>query len=591
MPRPDSATAPDLSTVSASALALLLAVAASDCDRTETSSSSSAKQSESSTSHGGSNSEHSTGDLPGDKPPGSVEPPSPGPPAPAVFFTAGLKGYLEPCGCSADVLLGGAERVAGYVRNVRRRLPATAVLDAGDVLFQHETLETHRVPQARAKSEVVGSLLKSLGTVATVPGERDFALGPETYLEAMRSADVTPLAVNLDVEGADLAGTTVVSLGDWRLGVVWAVEPALFEDVDGASASPVDGRLGPAVATLRDEKKVDAVLALVHGRLGFVRALLSNHSGIDFGVVGHGPRETDQVQSVGDGYTLEAFTQGRYVGLLKLYGRDRQGPFVRAYEGSETELQKVEQQIDHVEETISELSPDEEGAQAPPLLDRMKERLEDLKNRRSELKQAEIEVPESRQSFLFRPIPIEPGYPIVEAIRQRRVEYNRQLEELNRQVSRQVPRPADGAPTYLGTNQCKSCHRPAHDFWKGTRHATALQTLQKRDKAFDQRCIGCHVVGYDEPGGSVLGKLTYERKVDGRRLRKDLRNVGCESCHGPGSKHRENPAADPASLEGFVADPGVEQCKQCHVPDHSPGFDFETYVDKITGDGHPRDSQ
>jgi hypothetical protein len=26
---------------------------------------------------------------------------------------------------------------------------------------------------------------------------------------------------------------------------------------------------------------------------------------------------------------------------------------------------------------------------------------------------------------------------------------------------------------------------------------------------------------------------------------------------------------------------------QCHVPEHSPKFDYESYVERITGEGHP----
>ena len=40
------------------------------------------------------------------------------------------------------------------------------------------------------------------------------------------------------------------------------------------------------------------------------------------------------------------------------------------------------------------------------------------------------------------------------------------------------------------------------------------------------KCIGCHTAGFGEPSG-YLRKMKDTKLVD----------VGCESCHGPGSKH------------------------------------------------------
>jgi hypothetical protein len=64
-------------------------------------------------------------------------------------------------------------------------------------------------------------------------------------------------------------------------------------------------------------------------------------------------------------------------------------------------------------------------------------------------------------------------------------------------------------------------------------------------------------------------------KVAGRE------NVGCESCHGPGSLHAEDP-----SSENITARPGQVVCVKCHNPENSPHFDFATYVPKILGPGH-----
>jgi hypothetical protein len=86
---------------------------------------------------------------------------------------------------------------------------------------------------------------------------------------------------------------------------------------------------------------------------------------------------------------------------------------------------------------------------------------------------------------------------------------------------------------YIGSDACKDCHKAAYAKWKGTPHARAYNDLVKAENPsncqFDPECIVCHTVGYRyQSGFPKVGK------------KGDLKNVGCESCHGPGSLHASN---------------------------------------------------
>jgi hypothetical protein len=59
--------------------------------------------------------------------------------------------------------------------------------------------------------------------------------------------------------------------------------------------------------------------------------------------------------------------------------------------------------------------------------------------------------------------------------------------------------------------------------------------------------------------------------------------VGCESCHGPGSNHAKAPAK--TNIARGV-DP--KTCVGCHDRENSPQFDYDTYVEKVLGPGHDR---
>jgi len=534
---------------------------------------------------GGGAGEDAVAALPGEERAGERRPESPGPKGPGIVALAGLEGYLEPCGCTADVMLGGAERIVGYVQAARELYTGSLMLDAGDTFFEERDIKSHLVPQEKARVEVVAAMHRAMGTRAMVPGERDFALGPELYRQQVEAAGAELLGANLEVGREDLEATVVEEVGDWRIGVVGAVQPDLFEGIEGVSATDPGPAVEKALEVLEDEE-VDATVLMHHGDLKSTKELVENHAAIDFAVVGHDPREPGGVDAVADGFTLEAYDQGRYVGVLKLFGAGRGEPFENARPGNETDLEKIDEKIAHVEKSLENVPPVGPGEEEPPIRKRLRERLERLEEKRGDIEEGDLKIPEDGRAFLYRSVPMKPGYPVARDIREKRVAYNRRLEELTKQVDRSIPEVEDGEPTYVGTDECKTCHTEAHGFWTGTSHAGAIDTLKERDKGWDEGCVKCHSVGYGEPGGSVVGKLQYEAEVDGETVHKDLRDVGCESCHGPGSAHRSAPVGEdgaPRAIDSG-ADPAV--CKECHVPEHSPRFNYETYVREITGDGH-----
>lgn len=127
-----------------------------------------------------------------------------------------------------------------------------------------------------------------------------------------------------------------------------------------------------------------------------------------------------------------------------------------------------------------------------------------------------------------------------------------------------IPRlPLAGGDAFAGSSSCAPCHEKADRVWKDSLHAKALATLEKEGHQRDPECVGCHVVGLDKVGGFESAHKTP-----------DLADVGCESCHGPAARH----AKDPGVKLGKV---GAASCAPCHVPEHSPKFDFNSYWKRI----------
>ncbi|MEZ4330934.1 MAG: multiheme c-type cytochrome [Myxococcota bacterium] len=115
---------------------------------------------------------------------------------------------------------------------------------------------------------------------------------------------------------------------------------------------------------------------------------------------------------------------------------------------------------------------------------------------------------------------------------------------------------------YSGNDVCGVCHELEQATWHYTKHASAYDTLVAHGADRRTDCVGCHVVGFEQPGGFDL-----------LRRPPHLEGVGCESCHGRGGPH-----LSPDFVKG---DDYARVCSSCHNPTHSLGFDYATFHPRI----------
>ncbi|MGP0628094.1 multiheme c-type cytochrome [Nitrospina sp. 32_T5] len=141
-------------------------------------------------------------------------------------------------------------------------------------------------------------------------------------------------------------------------------------------------------------------------------------------------------------------------------------------------------------------------------------------------------------------------------------EYNQEIEALFFETLK-AKRAKDRTQVYATESTCKTCHADTHETWSGSRHAHAYATLKEVNKSFDPECLKCHTTGFEKPGGFISEIDTPE-----------LKNVQCEMCHGARLDHSRAP-------QGKFAEEARGACSQCHVPKHSPNFNYETYWPKI----------
>ncbi len=128
---------------------------------------------------------------------------------------------------------------------------------------------------------------------------------------------------------------------------------------------------------------------------------------------------------------------------------------------------------------------------------------------------------------------------------------------------------------YVGSRYCKLCHDYEYEKWSTSqpvvprseagRHADAFATLEKIGSDYDPECVICHVVGMQYQSGFVSPTKTPE-----------LKDVGCENCHGPGSEHLK-------SLGAVETSGPISTCTDCHTAENSIGYagNEKQYFEKI----------
>ena len=121
------------------------------------------------------------------------------------------------------------------------------------------------------------------------------------------------------------------------------------------------------------------------------------------------------------------------------------------------------------------------------------------------------------------------------------------------------------APTYVGAEKCKICHKTEYESWSQMKHAKVLDLLTPEQQK-DPKCLGCHTTGYGKTETQLAG-------------------VQCEACHGPGSEYK-SPAVmkDPekAKAAGLTL-PDKAVCETCHNK-NSPNFKGFNYEEmKVKG--------
>jgi len=501
---------------------------------------------------------------------GQAAPTTPAKPTFTLFALAELRGQIGPCGCTSDPL-GDISRTVEVVDAARKQGPVL-VVDAGSTLYSQSPVPDHLATQEELKADLIADIYQhDLKVGALGVGPMDLAKGPgELRMPRVVSNWQAPRSKpdELDDVGGAKVGVFTVIAEDAIKGV------QVTDPVATGKAEVQKLKAGGAqvvVALVQAPSKKDAV------------KLIKAIGGIDFAVAGLGLEapEPDRVsiepEKVGDGWMVVPANRGQVVSRIDVYLRGG-SPFVDAVgqAAAAAKLASLDKQLAALDADLAKFKAD---ASADPAFVKQKEaERAQLAQQRDGLKAHPMLVPDKGSYFTLDQIRINKTLACSVPTQDKVKHYDSAAGEANVKAAagKPVPPAAKGEATYVGMASCGDCHDDAVKFWQKTVHAQAWQTLVDRGQQFDYECIGCHVTGFEKPGGSNLAHND------------NLRDVQCEVCHGPASIHVAK-GGEEKPLAVRRAPPQDYCANQCHTHEHSDTFQYEAYLRDIVGPGHGED--
>ncbi|MBJ79800.1 MAG: hypothetical protein CMH60_00620 [Myxococcales bacterium] len=469
----------------------------------------------------------------------------------SVGLISGLRGTLAPCGCTSKPL-GGLSRLA-QVLEERSELDELLVL-GNSFSDPHDTMKASAKVKEQ-KDKLLLEFFQRLRSGVMVPGDTERRPSAEIYQGLAQSKNLLMLDGLRNDATLEAVSSTIRTYNDFKLGLIG---------------------VNDAADNLLSQLAHESVRLRAHGA-GFIIVLdagpyidlasnVKELIGIDV-LLRASTSDQASEKIVGQTLVLTIRPKGQHLGFLRIVPKS-QGVWVYDDQGK-TKKASLQKRISRLEKSVARLEEGEARNARQAKLEELQKELKGLKPSVPTSSYVQWNVRDIEHSI------VEDKW-VAEKLRA----YNLSLCDLNAEsFDAEYCVSDDDKSKYVGSAACKNCHPQAYEVYEKTKHAQAWATLEKAAKQCDFGCIGCHSVGFQQPGG-------YCRLEDAHTYK----NVGCENCHGPGAGHVKSPFIRSGWSKGFGRhgnDPEV--CTGCHNQEHSDLFDYSTYLEKILGPGHGKE--
>lgn len=537
-----------------------------------------------------------------------------------LFYTAEVHGAVEPCGCTSDPL-GDISRLSALVAEARKeerrgdggnsrskagakgesmsdanstlkRGPRAALLDAGGLLYPEGKISPKERPSADLRAEFLAAEFGRIGLLGAALAETDAASGVARVRPARLASNMK------DAPSALVRSPRVENVGGIAVGVLGISDPAVANLVNATT----EEMLPAARRDVEGLRKAGAELVVLLAAVEKTGARkLARDSGADIIILGKRVGAgTPRLERVGRAYIAAPAEEMQRVGRLDIVLRRPPG----AVTGTALDLQdaggpeaarlrreEIDKALARLRSSLSQWSgkaaapgaasnTGKAGDNSPVAVDQSVDEVflatkkQEVRELEAEKKRLEVPwaAPPTGDYLVNTLVPLRRSLPRDPQVVARMKKLDQRIAAVNLRQATPPPPAEAGRAFFVGTDKCTSCHLGATKFWKQTVHAHAWKTLVDGGKQADYKCVGCHVTGWGQVGGTTLG------------FTKKLESVQCETCHGPGSLHvagegNEEPLA-------IKRDTPESVCLDCHTVEHSDTFKYDAYMRDVLGPGH-----
>ncbi|HEU0177241.1 MAG TPA: multiheme c-type cytochrome [Blastocatellia bacterium] len=400
-----------------------------------------------------------------------------------LFYSMGIRGNLEVCGCPIHPL-GGVARRTGYINAFRKRSPDAAILqvDAGYIFSDDLNLEgTDLRADAKLMNDWIVRANEAMGLDVVNLGFHDLLyarsmLKPDANLKPEKSSLISANVKPINAGGASLAAPApyVIKIVTGkrlsqpvRIAFIGLsdVAPDERKDLVAKSGFVIDDPLAAAKAALAEVRdKADVTVIVGYLKLLTINKLAMQNPDLDLIIAAEERGIVFDPKQVNNTMIVYAAKETKHLGELRFY----------------TDADGVVERFTARYVELDEIIPDD-----PQMA-------EITSSARKEIDVVQTRLAEEEAAVIA-------GKPL-------------------------------NTPFSL-SESCAQCHKAEYEVWKNSRHSHAFAALEEKQRMFDGNCVGCHSLGFRDQG-FVSVKATPQ-----------FANVHCESCHGPGAEHIKAPTA------------------------------------------------
>lgn len=475
--------------------------------------------------------------------------------------------------------MGGLSKKLFQIKNLTNDKTETRLLvDSGNLLFKRKTV-AKGLNQERLTAATILDVYSDIGYDAVAVGPHDLA-GGLSLLQESKASGFPWLSANIvDKNGQLLFEPIIKKHIQGQSIVITAVSNAPERAVPGVRMQSWEEVLPSLLKQITIENPDSFIVLLSSLNNKENKIIAATLPNISLLIAGDKHQGNVSPTLVNRSLLTQTERQGKSQGLLEIYfGNSRQWG-----QDSQKKLADLQNKLGSLNWQLRRLLKKSKASgdtdKYTATITRLEKEKEGLTSEITEMKQEALEEQRegiARDQFTYRFLPLKKNMPNDQPTDERLKKLNSDIRELNKTKKEKKKRIGQTAviqlpQSLIGSNTCSSCHELQADFWKTTRHGTAYDTLLKKQKALDLECLPCHMT-IDIPGGK-FDSLIVESLLS---YPEDLQSVGCESCHGNGQKHLQDP-------ERFklVRTPGINICLTCHTDDHDDNFQYQPKLEKI----------